>query len=146
MPTLDAEEQDRIRRTFRRTGSVKATVRETGHDRDTVRKYIEKPDAGDGPDPLAAPPEPGCNLPRARHEPLPALPPSLAVDFAPFVIDTPGHWGILCDPHIPYHDRTTIELFMAECVRRDVSGILINGDYLDSHEVSRHDKDPSAPR
>lgn len=66
--------------------------------------------------------------------------------YHPYVIDTPGLWGTIMDSHFPYHDRATIELFAAECKKRKVVGILLNGDILDSHEVSDHDKDPRAPR
>jgi hypothetical protein len=140
---LDPSDIEEIRRVFRRTGSVKATVRMTGRDRDTVRKYVEEPD--DTATPPAPPPEPGCELPPAKHE-GPELPPSFAKHVPPFVIDTPGTWGILCDPHVPYHDHETLRLFARECERRDVAGVLIDGDLLDCHETSRHDKDPTAPR
>jgi hypothetical protein len=64
----------------------------------------------------------------------------------PFKIDREGTWLILNDVHLPYHDRTTIELAVATAKKRNLVGILLNGDILDSHEVSRFDKDPRAPR
>lgn len=74
------------------------------------------------------------------------FPPSQTRDAVPFVIDTPGRWLVLSDIHVPCHDRTAIELAVAHAKRDGVAGVLLNGDTLDSHEISDHDKDPSAPR
>jgi len=74
------------------------------------------------------------------------LPPGISKNYTPFVIDTPGQWGVISDIHIPCHDDETLRLFVAECKRRAVRGVILNGDILDSHEVSDHDKDPSMPR
>lgn len=74
------------------------------------------------------------------------LPPGISKNYTPFVIDTPGMWGVISDIHIPCHDDETLRLFVAECKRRAVRGVILNGDILDSHEVSDHDKDPSMPR
>ncbi len=75
-----------------------------------------------------------------------SLPKSLAKPFKPYVIDEPGQWGIIGDIHLPCHDETTIRLFVQECKRRKVTGVILNGDILDCHELSDHLKDPSAPR
>lgn len=75
-----------------------------------------------------------------------SLPPGLKRKYTPFVIDTPGHWGIISDIHIPGHDDDTLNLFVAECKRRSVKGVILNGDVLDCHELSVHEKDPSMPR
>ncbi|AMV23409.1 hypothetical protein VT84_03300 [Gemmata sp. SH-PL17] len=88
-------------------------------------------------------------LPVAKHESEAkslGLPTPHAENYEPFRIDTPGRWLILSDIHAPYHDRTTLELAVREAKRRGVVGVLLNGDTLDSHEISSHDKDPSAPR
>jgi predicted phosphodiesterase len=66
--------------------------------------------------------------------------------YEPYVIDRPGKWGVISDIHLPHHDRTTVELFVAEAKRRGCIGIILDGDTLDSHEISDHDKDPTAPR
>lgn len=75
---------------------------------------------------------------------LPPLPPSDAKALTRFMIDTKGHWGVIGDIHIPYHDTVTIERFVEECRKRDVAGILLNGDTLDSHEVAFFDVERSA--
>jgi len=87
-------------------------------------------------------------MPAAKQETIEAagLPDAHREEYTPHTITTPGTWLILSDIHCPYHDRTTIELAVREAKRRGVVGVILNGDTLDSHEVSRHDKDPSAPR
>lgn len=139
MPATDL--RDLIQRTYERTGSVNATARELGSCRKTVRKHVR---AMSG-----ARPAPAADLPRARHEAIAAalgLPAPHPERYEPFRIDTPGRWLILSDIHAPYHDRTTLELAVTEAKRRGVVGVLLNGDTLDSHEISSHDKDPGAPR
>lgn len=141
-PPISVEQQQRIRETFTRLGSIQATALECGTTRMTVRKYLAEPAAP------VADPTPAGDLPRAKHEgpPPPSLPDPAPREYAPFTIDTPGHWLILSDIHVPYHDRATLELAVSEAKRRGVVGVLLNGDTLDSHEISNHDKDPSAPR
>jgi predicted phosphodiesterase len=74
------------------------------------------------------------------------LPKSVTQKFPTYEINTPGLWGVLSDLHLPYHDETTIDLAINTFRRRNAVGILLNGDVLDSHELSRHDKDPRAMR
>lgn len=93
---------------------------------------------------------PRVDLPRGRHEkPVPAgvdLPEAFVERYEPHVVTNYGTWLILSDVHIPYHDRATLELAVVESRKRNVVGVLLNGDLLDSHEISDHDKDPGAPR
>ncbi len=86
------------------------------------------------------------NSPQKSESPTIELPAGIAKQYTQFTIDTSGIWGIISDIHIPCHDDTTLRLFVAECKRRAVKGVILNGDVLDSHEVSDHDKDPSMPR
>jgi predicted phosphodiesterase len=72
------------------------------------------------------------------------LPDSVSESAEPFNIDTPGVWGVLSDVHIPFHVNVVLKLFAAECKRRAVKGIILNGDILDFYKVSSHLKDPSA--
>ena len=67
-------------------------------------------------------------------------------DGSEFKIDTPGRWLVLSDLHIPAHNRQAIELAVEQGRREGVAGVLLNGDLMDAHEISDHDKDPSAPR
>ena len=72
--------------------------------------------------------------------------PVVARDGSTYKVGALGWWLVLGDIHLPYHDRTTLELAVKEAKKRKACGILLNGDLLDSHEVSDHDKDPRAPR
>lgn len=74
------------------------------------------------------------------------LPPPAPLTCEPLVIDSAGTWLVLGDVHLPYHDPSTVEAAVAEARRRKAVGVLLNGDILDSHEISTHDRDPSAPR
>lgn len=78
--------------------------------------------------------------------PEPLIPAPVDRTYQPFIIDTPGWWLILSDVHLPYHDCRTIELAIAEAKANKVVGVLLNGDILDMHGLSRFDKDPTAPR
>lgn len=130
---------DRIR-TMRAGGaSISDTARKCGVDRHTVRRYSPTPAAVVGVP----------TLPPAAHEaaaPAVELPPSQAEGFDRFQLDTPGSWLVLGDVHVPHHDRPTLEAAVAEAHRRGVVGVILNGDTLDCHEISTHDKDPKASR
>lgn len=76
----------------------------------------------------------------------PSLPDPYSQDYIPFQIDGPGVWGVLSDTHMPYHDKRTIELWAADCQRRNVAGIFLNGDILDFYHLSDHYKEPNMPR
>ncbi len=67
-------------------------------------------------------------------------------NYKDFKIDGEGRWLILGDVHIPFHDRATVEAAIRQAKKENVVGVVLNGDTLDSHEISSHDKDPSAPR
>lgn len=87
--------------------------------------------------------------PPAMPEPrkaAPTLPEPTKTGLPPSVIDKPGWYCLIADAHIPYHDKLTLELAVAEAKRRKVVGVILNGDTIDSHHISRHDKDPTAPR
>jgi hypothetical protein len=88
------------------------------------------------------------DLPAAKQERIAALglPKSHPESYTPFAIDAPGRWLILSDVHVPWHDRETIQLAVREARRRGVVGVILNGDTLDYHELSTHDKDPGAAR
>jgi len=159
------EMRDRIRDAVKRLGSVSAAAREVGCDRGTVRRYM-----GDGvtaarepdwvPAPFSTPvadalpkfDASASSLPIPKHERAPAeavalgMPDPHGESHEPFRIDTRGQWLILSDIHVPYHDRQTLELAVKEARRRGVAGVILNGDTLDYHEISSHDKDPGAPR
>jgi predicted phosphodiesterase len=89
-------------------------------------------------------------LPRAKHELSAAFdcPDPAAESYAPFVLDGAGTWLVLSDVHAPYHDRRTLDAAVKHAKRfgRELTGVLLNGDTLDCHDLSDHDKDPGAPR
>lgn len=131
-----AEVQDAIRRLAAQGLTQTEIHKRLGVNRQTVRRY-----ANPGSD--AAP----ADLPPGKHEAPPAdPPPPHPQSYTPYPLDTPGWWLVLSDCHVPYHDSTTVRLAVEEARRRRAVGVLVNGDLLDSHELSHHDKDPSAPR
>ena len=75
-----------------------------------------------------------------------SLPEPYLRDSSDYRVDTPGRWLVLSDIHLPCHDRKAIELAVSRARADGVAGVVVNGDLLDSHEISDHDKDPSAPR
>lgn len=78
---------------------------------------------------------PNGELPKSHKKERPA-----------FGVDRKGHWLVLCDVHLPYHDETTVKLAVSQARADNAVGVILNGDFIDSHEVSSHDKDPSALR
>lgn len=130
----------RIQEVYAETGSTEATAERCKVAPWTVRKYR---DGAAGHVPKKA--KKGAGLPAGVHE-APALPESVAPDWSPYPVIRPGVWLALMDLHLPYHDKATIELAVSEAKKRGAVGVLLNGDVMDSHEVSRHDKDPRAPR
>jgi predicted phosphodiesterase len=108
--------------------------------RHVVRRVVESMTANDGPPVVSA------FAPDADEADLPTLPESDAKDIPPFPIDRPGRYLILSDVHLPCHDVTTINCAVREAKTQGVVGVILNGDILDCHELSRHDKDPKARR
>lgn len=89
---------------------------------------------------------------RYLHRALPlsstssSLPDPISPKYEPYIVEQPGQWLILSDLHLPYHDPATITIAIEQARKRRVAGVLLNGDILDSHEISEHDKDPRAAR
>lgn len=59
-------------------------------------------------------------------------------------VDGPARVGILSDIHIPFHDAAALEAAVAECKRHKCDVLILNGDTLDFHKMSRFQKDPEA--
>jgi predicted phosphodiesterase len=76
----------------------------------------------------------------------PRLPEPVDYEYTPFALDTPGPCGVLCDPHIPYHDRATLQGWVEDCQRMGAKSLLLNGDVLDFYQLSDYVRDPSKPR
>lgn len=152
---LEAMRVREIRATLAETGSISETARRCGVSRHTVRRYglTDPAEIKPASQPAEAPPTlPAASpaLPMGKHEQpaaaSPALPDPLPQSYAPYEINTPGAWLVISDVHLPYHDRRTIEAAVREARDRRAVGVLLNGDTLDSHEISRHDRDPAASR
>jgi predicted phosphodiesterase len=87
-------------------------------------------------------------LPTPRQErdsPDASFPDARKQAYDPFRVDQAGHWLLLPDPHVPDHDRVTLELAVKEGKRRKLAGLIFTGDTLDTHDLSEHEKDPDAP-
>lgn len=73
------------------------------------------------------------------------LPAPLTKAITPVDITQEGWWLVLSDIHLPFHDVQTLELAVKTAKDRGVKGILLNGDTVDCHELSRFDKRPDDP-
>jgi predicted phosphodiesterase len=124
----------RIREDRERTGdSFEVLARRHGVHKKTAWKACRKPADAALPDPA---PEAGG----------PALPDPVPLAYDPFVVDTPGKWLVLCDVHLPYHDKRTVTAAVAEAERVGAKGVLLNGDLLDCYLLSHHYREPSKAR
>lgn len=80
----------------------------------------------------------------ARHRPQ--MPPSLERTIEPLALDSEGWWLVLSDVHIPFHHKQTVELAVKTARKYRVAGVLLNGDILDFHAISRFDRTPDDVR
>jgi predicted phosphodiesterase len=77
---------------------------------------------------------------------MPTLPEPIEVGYAPAQHNDEGWWLVLSDVHMPFHDKRTVELAVERAVELKAHGVLLNGDILDCHELSRWEKSPDDPR
>lgn len=82
--------------------------------------------------------------PRPHGKPgqKPSCPPSSAEPWLPVQIDGPAKVLSLSDIHIPYHDKGALESAVAFGKKLKPNVVLINGDFIDFHNLSRWEKDP----
>ncbi len=66
------------------------------------------------------------------------------LDWEPAIIDG-SRFLVFSDPHLPYHDKAAITVAVEDGKKRNVDSVLINGDLLDSYQLSRFAKSPSKP-
>lgn len=60
----------------------------------------------------------------------------------PTVVDIQGKKAlILSDIHVPYHDVAAIHCAVNEGIRQKCDTVILNGDFMDCHEISRFEKD-----
>ena len=70
------------------------------------------------------------------------LPESFESDFAPFIIKGHKKVLILSDVHLPYHNIEALTVALNYGKKEQPDAILLNGDILDCHKLSRFVKDP----
>ena len=136
--------------------SVVSVARDMGLDRNTVAKYRGHKSGGVPPEVAARlaaapsfvhPAEVAAFLPDPAPEAGgPALPEPVPLTHDPYAVDEAGHWLVLGDLHIPYHDTRTVLSAVDEARRRAVTGVLLNGDEMDCYQLSRHYREPNKGR
>jgi predicted phosphodiesterase len=70
------------------------------------------------------------------------LPPSDESIFEPYIIKGHKRLGILSDIHLPYHSIDALTLAISYLKNQKIDGLLLNGDTIDCHRLSRFTKDP----
>lgn len=70
------------------------------------------------------------------------LPESFESDFTPFTIKGHKKVLILSDVHLPYHNIEALTVALDYGKKEQPDAILLNGDILDCHKLSRFVKDP----
>lgn len=70
------------------------------------------------------------------------LPASEEVDYQPFRITGHKRVGILSDIHVPYHNISSLTAAIQYLKKQKIDGLLLNGDTIDCHRLSRFIKDP----
>lgn len=81
-----------------------------------------------------------------RDEPRPYnpynLPKSDETTYEPFIIKGHKRIGIFSDIHVPYHNIECISAAITYCKKEKIDALLLNGDTIDCHRLSRFIKDP----
>lgn len=70
------------------------------------------------------------------------LPASEEVEYKPYKITGHEKVGILSDVHLPYHNIDALTEALATLKEEKVDALLLNGDIIDCHQLSRFAKDP----
>jgi len=83
--------------------------------------------------------------PHGKAGQKPKMPPSLAEAWEPVQIDA-KRVGIISDVHIPYHSEVAFGASVEALKREKIDTLLINGDFADFYQVSRHQRDPKHRR
>jgi predicted phosphodiesterase len=82
--------------------------------------------------------------PQKPGDPFEKLPEPLQTveQWKPVQIDGPLKVGVICDPHIPYHNTVALRTALNCCRDRGADVLLFNGDLADFFAVSFWEKDP----
>ena len=70
------------------------------------------------------------------------LPPSDEADYKPFIIKGHKRIAIFSDIHVPYHNIGALSAAIDFCKKEKPDAILLNGDTIDSHRLSKYVTDP----
>lgn len=70
------------------------------------------------------------------------LPKSEETDYTPFVIKGHKRLGILSDIHVPYHNIEALTVAITYFKKQKIDGVILNGDTIDCHRLSRFIKNP----
>lgn len=70
------------------------------------------------------------------------LPKSDESVYEPFVLKGHKRLGILSDIHVPYHNVGALTTAITYLKKQKIDGLLLNGDTIDCHRLSRFIKDP----
>lgn len=62
--------------------------------------------------------------------------------YEPFIISGYKKVGILSDIHLPYHNIEALTCAISYLKKEKVDAVLLNGDTMDCHQLSRFTKDP----
>ena len=57
-----------------------------------------------------------------------------------------GRTAVFCDIHFGAHDIVALKVAIQSAKREKCINIVLNGDVIDSHRLSRHPQEPDAPR
>lgn len=82
----------------------------------------------------------------ARPTATASLPDSWCEEYPPFALGGPCRVLLLSDVHIPFHVKEAVEAAVGVGKRHGCDVVLLNGDALDCHNVSRYDPDGSKLR
>lgn len=108
--------------------SREETARQSGVSIGTVHNYAKKP------------------LPASAKTPpvKPTLPESWAEEYPPYRVDEAGKVLILSDIHIPFHVNKVLEAAVGAGRDEGARCVILDGDVLDMHQVSRYPHDGTA--
>lgn len=70
------------------------------------------------------------------------LPPTEETVYDPFIIKGHKKVAIFSDVHVPYHNIDSLTAAIQYAKKEKVDALLLNGDTLDCHRLSRYIKDP----
>lgn len=71
------------------------------------------------------------------------LPDSDESAYEPYIFPKHKRIGILSDIHVPYHNIASLTAAISYLKKEKIDGLLLNGDSIDCHRLSRYVKDPT---